>query len=317
MGTRLVVNQKHTSAWVREQNKLDIAVAFWGEGAIKELGLDQPGRKFRVLLDLSAGASNPDEVRALWMLAPKNVKVVERLHAKAYVTSTQALVGSANASANGLGWEGKEATSWHELGMLTDDRAVVRDTQKWFDDQWTLAEPVSESKLKKAAAEWEPRQRLRPKPVTDTAFILEAAIADPAAYRNRGMYVVVSIKNLDKEGARQRAAKMEETGKYVYCWQDWPNIPKEAKLISFELMKGKDFEKDGPAVYYTGEGKMTGDLNIVTPATLDDGMKVDRITTWRPALRRAKEAMKTEWRRDNGLCMDLGKFAAKFGKKPA
>lgn len=132
MGTRLVINQKHTSKWVREQNKLDIAVAFWGEGAIKELGLDQPGRKFRVLLDLSAGASNPDEVRALWKLAPKSVKVVERLHAKAYVTPSQALIGSANASANGLGWEGKEATSWHELGMLTDDNTTVRATQKWF-----------------------------------------------------------------------------------------------------------------------------------------------------------------------------------------
>ena len=64
--TRLIQNQQQLAQWAREvKGSLDIAVAFWGEGAISELGLDQRQGDVRILLDLSAGATNPAVVRHL------------------------------------------------------------------------------------------------------------------------------------------------------------------------------------------------------------------------------------------------------------
>ncbi|MBZ2465685.1 hypothetical protein IPT10_21555 [Xanthomonas perforans] len=38
--TKLIKDQQELVTWVREQGgKLDLAVAFWGKGASKELGL--------------------------------------------------------------------------------------------------------------------------------------------------------------------------------------------------------------------------------------------------------------------------------------
>ena len=51
--TRLIHDQQHLAKWVRDlKGSLDIAVAFWGAGAIEALGLDNPAREVRVLLNL-------------------------------------------------------------------------------------------------------------------------------------------------------------------------------------------------------------------------------------------------------------------------
>jgi HKD family nuclease len=90
-------------------------VAFWGQGALKALGLDQAQRKVRILLDLSAGATNPQVVRELLALHPEKVRNIPRLHAKTYIGENEITVGSANASANGLGIEGLAANKWFLL----------------------------------------------------------------------------------------------------------------------------------------------------------------------------------------------------------
>ncbi len=52
----IIENQQELAEWVRHHKKhLDIAVAFWGEGALKQLDLDNPSKSFRILLELSSG----------------------------------------------------------------------------------------------------------------------------------------------------------------------------------------------------------------------------------------------------------------------
>lgn len=129
---QLIENQQHLAQWVRDtRGPLDLAVAFWGKGAVEELSLKK-ARPIRVLLELQSGGTNPAEVRRLMDLAHVEVRQLPRLHAKVYIANNAVLIGSTNASANGLGSEGSESTRWHELAVRTNDLAVVRDTQRWL-----------------------------------------------------------------------------------------------------------------------------------------------------------------------------------------
>lgn len=320
--TRLIENQQHLSAWVRGQaGVLDMAVAFWGAGAIEALGLDKRSAPFRILPDLSAGATNPAVVKALLKLAPGVVKCVPRLHAKAFIAPDAMVVGSANASANGLGSEGTEAKRWHELGVLCDDAQVVADAQRWFSHLWRGAETISPAMLRKAAKDWDLRQKIRPREATAETDILAAAVANPARFTGLGWYVVVTTADLSKKGLREANDLEEETGHAVYCWENWDDIPTDAKLICFSAYAGEPVKRDGSGVFYApAERRRHRRLVLVEPSQLVDAhtgqvFGFDRITVWRLALERAKASIgEKKWKSQGGLCMDLGEFARKFGK---
>ncbi|NYE28532.1 hypothetical protein HDE78_001484 [Rhodanobacter sp. K2T2] len=314
---QLFENQQHTAQWVQQQRgKLDIAVAFWGNGAVKELKLDAAEGPLRVLLDLSAGASNPDEVERLIAIPGAEVLHLPRLHAKAFISENGVLVGSANASANGLGSEGTEATRWHELGILSDDPSAIASAQQWFERKWEAGRSITPALLKKARENWKERQRLRPKATAKSGKILAAAIADPDAFKNRGVYVVISIDPLGTKGEKDAEDYENQTGHQPHAWEGWTDIPKDADLISFTFYKGEAFKKDEYAVYYSPKKlRRHRSLVLVEPTELD-GFSIERVTEWRPALTRAKDdaISKRTWKSEGGLCMDLGEFAEKFGK---
>lgn len=319
--THLIKNQQHLAAWVREQQgPLDLAVAFWGAEAIEELGLDQRAGKFRVLLDLSAGATNPNVVKALLKIAPTGVKCVPRLHAKAYIADEAMVVGSANASANGLGSEGTEAKCWQELGVLCDDASVMADGKRWFNDLWKSAETISPGILKRAEAVWGLRQKMRPRDSSSETNILAAATADPSRFTGLGWFVVVTTSDLSTKGKRDAAALEEESNRAVHCWENWDDIPTDAKLICFSNYAGAPFTKDAPCVVYApAERRRHRNLVLVEPSQLVDVITgqvfaVERITRWRAALERAKASIgEKKWKSKGGMCMDLGEFASKFG----
>lgn len=83
-------------------NNVRCAVAFWGTGA--EALLDQAtGDQPRIICDVTLGGTSPNALRALG--APENdrLRYVPSLHAKVYISDRGAIVGSANASQNGVG----------------------------------------------------------------------------------------------------------------------------------------------------------------------------------------------------------------------
>ncbi|MHB1798530.1 MAG: phospholipase D family protein [Vulcanimicrobiaceae bacterium] len=314
---KLIENQQDLANWVKDsEGPIDLAVAFWGEGAIDELGLTNAKRRMRILLDLSMGGTNPDVVKAMMKLPHLQVMQHPKLHAKTYISGRGVVIGSANASANGLGVEGSEATRWHELGCLIYDDHVVQDTKQWFELKWAAAKPISITDLKKAERTWAERQRLRPKVDSKIRDILAAATANPSAFRNRGIYVDITTEEWDAKGDADAKDYKQRTGHEALGWQDWTSIPKNANLICFSFYKGEGFQWDEPKVCYSpGKLNRHKSLVLVSASTLDDGFKLDRITTWRQALERAKSAIPREkWRAESGLCMDLGEFAARFGK---
>lgn len=137
------------------------AVAFWGAGATRMFG-DAEGRSIRIICNLASGGTNPYEIEKMMKaFGEQNVRQMDNLHAKVYIGTEGSVVASANASANGLGLEGKEQQQWLEAGVKLSETTEVL---TWFDGLFDSNEtrPITGADLKKAKAQWKSRRRNRP-----------------------------------------------------------------------------------------------------------------------------------------------------------
>src|ERR1700680_1254899 len=100
-----------------------MAVAFWGEGAIEHLGLLGKRSAVTIICNLRSGGTNPNEIRSV-MAAGIHVSQCDTLHAKVYLFDNHVIIGSSNASANGLSFQGTEVSGWIEANVIFNEPAV-------------------------------------------------------------------------------------------------------------------------------------------------------------------------------------------------
>jgi hypothetical protein len=134
-----------------------MAVPFWGTGAIKALGLS--AGKSRVICNLSSGACNPYEIAELKKLVGIKVRTNPRLHAKIYASRNFAIIGSSNASTNGLAIAGKVSTGWIEANVLSKEPELIKETCGLFETIWDSDEtkPIDYRQLEEAMIAWDNR----------------------------------------------------------------------------------------------------------------------------------------------------------------
>lgn len=226
---------------------VDVAVAFWGEGA-ELLFSEGDGCCFRVICNLAGGGSNPTTVAHLRNLPHVELKQMDDLHAKVLIGSTTALIGSANFSANGLRLDGNGARGWNEAGLLTRDAAMLRDARLWFAASWEIARSVRDEDLVRAADLWARRPNARPP--TRAASLLQLT---PGEARDAGIYVVVWAKEASlaasaaaKHVVEQAATLSDGISQSVLSfYEDWNELPENASLISFKLLRNGRCNCDG------------------------------------------------------------------------
>jgi hypothetical protein len=135
--TKVITEQelpKFVKGLVQGRADVCIAVAFWGEDAITRLGLDQAAGG-RILCNPLLGYCDPNVIKELG----KSFEVFAhpKLHAKVYMTTERATVGSSNASSNGLVQDFDGTTSGlRELNLGSDDPATLKQLNDWFEARW-------------------------------------------------------------------------------------------------------------------------------------------------------------------------------------
>lgn len=181
----------------------DLAVAFWGREAVQKLGITSNAR---VICDLESGACNPDEIALLKKLPRVQVRNLRKLHAKVYWTPNEVIVGSANASTNGLGEEDTEGRGTVEAAILTTDLSTLSAVNKWFDHMWAKATPVEDDDIRAARAEFERHRNTRI--VRDARSLLTRLRKEPEWFKDRGIHLVAYTSD---EGGDDWAIKKNRT----------------------------------------------------------------------------------------------------------
>ena len=134
------------------------AVAFWGDGAFQKLFSAGEFSKARIICDISLGGTNPRELRNLGAPNNTNLKQLQNLHAKVYISHAGAIVCSANASNNGIGF--RNSAGLVEAGIhVSTSSDAYRDLVNWYEQIWKRAKLVDAAALEKATETWSKRQR--------------------------------------------------------------------------------------------------------------------------------------------------------------
>ena len=168
---------------LRQVDTARLAVAFWGKGALERLGLDRSGLTADILCNLDSGACNPAELRRIRELPGITLKSHPSLHAKVYWTPRAAVIGSSNASANGLALEGDAAGGWREANVWLDGAAMLDDIATWFDTLFAQGNAILDEDLERAEQIWKTRAKMAPtgtRLVSDLVTAFANAPAHPA-----------------------------------------------------------------------------------------------------------------------------------------
>jgi len=236
-----VLSEKDTPDHVKKMSagrKVRHAVAFWGSGAVERIGLDgATGGK--IICNLQSGCTNPNEI--LKLLPDFEVKTHGKLHGKLYKVAGMAVVGSSNASLNGLAIEG-ETQGWREINLATDDEEALRDLDRRFNKLWAEAKAVDEDVVEEYRPVWKRKQASAPPPPGGS--LLEAIRKRPDFFANQPIYFTVSTENVSKP-TRDKIDEMVAEGdlgerpKTDRYWHfvDWDPFPKNAWLLDVTVIR--------------------------------------------------------------------------------
>lgn len=221
---------------------MSLAVAFWGTGAKKRLGL-RGGADTRILCNLTMGGTNPFEIRKM-LDAGINVLQHPTLHAKiGFSGEAMSFVGSSNMSSNGLGLEGDELAGWQEANILF--KGVNADVRQRFEVLWKQGQEITMDDLEEAKLRWRARRTLGltdRRPAPEPSISLVAAIRKNNA-RLRSFPLVIAyyyeMKETEKEVFKEALgmSQIEFKGKLT-AFMEWEELP-EGFIISVCRKRGK------------------------------------------------------------------------------
>ena len=208
------------------------AVAYWGKGAAERTGLSahEDPASVRIICDLLSGACNPNEIETLQRLG-FTVKTLDRLHAKVWIGGDDVIVGSANASQNGLLGEGERAADANvEAAVLSHDPALARRLAAWFELQWDASTEIENRHLVRARQIWKRHRRSGGRGFTST---LGEKIRNPGPLDRFSALCVIAYPD---EGASPEAeAFVSENARRYYTDEEWEEFGAENPFYEWLL----------------------------------------------------------------------------------
>ena len=307
-------------------SSMDFAVAFWGRGAGSILGLlhkdgsKRPKGKVRIICNLRLGGTNPDEIRKL-LAAGVTVKHDDALHAKVYRFEDVAIVGSANASINGLGFENTEAR-WFEASSVIDVPQDLEQIDAWFKERWIQAKVVEETDLELAAKNFRRNRARRTRlPEERCSSLIELMHERPEAFEGKRIYLICNLEHYTQEAEEHAKQRTEESGLKIEIYEDWAPPP-EAILIDFgwysypkgqprfngiyrSRRENRPIELNGSQLFEVDFVKQT--LEDESPFSITTASIKGQLAEWREIIRYS-EGLQSEWD-DSGCAITLEQLA--------
>lgn len=266
------VLRQATHSLVANASRLDIAVAFWGNGPLERLPLSaQRTPPTRIIANVMSGGTNPAAVRELLReFGSDRVRQLNDLHAKVFLSDTHLILGSANVSTNGLGLEGNEQIGWREACIRTNDPATLGSARTWFDAQWNASAPIHEADLAQAEEAWRRARQRRPMaPPSSTAGKDGLLAYELEALQGRGLFIAITSDDLSRH-AKKTLAGLQKEDPTVDGYEDWSSIPLNAVLLAFglDVFKNGNFKTWWNGAWETPADKKARKANTFDGVTL-------------------------------------------------
>lgn len=297
-----LINGSELSQQIRDlfsNGEARLAVAFWGTGAADELGLTDPNVNGRIICNLRMGGTNPDEIQKLLDIGFQ-VRQCDTLHSKVYLGEQGAVIGSSNASANGLAFQGSECSGWIETNVYLPASAPHEELSTWFETFWLSDEVrlIDETDIEVARERWRHRRTLplpakRPLKKDNLLTTLKTV---PERLFDRRIYITIYFQEASKEAERKferykrNLSGDDRTASDLGFWEDWDDLPDNSHLVSFFVDEDGDLTLDGiwhmpPQPMKIGKGRKA--LKLCTKSWLpyNTGSKA----SWRPIIRKMTE----------------------------
>ncbi|CUH99630.1 phospholipase D family protein [Leisingera aquaemixtae] len=217
-----------------------LAIAFWGNGALKLFG-DQPLSGVEVICNLKMGGTNPNVVRDL-LGRGAQVFALDRLHAKFGVVGNQlGFVGSSNASVNGLGLQGMDQSGWEELNVTFKSKTKKNELAGKFDELRLMSQNLRDRPdlIDEALKVWNERQHnlemMQSRPARHKT-LWDALLEEPDWFEDKPAYIAI-YPSMTKNEKSAYFAKEQETNELLnedltFYW-GWDNLPSDGMLIDF------------------------------------------------------------------------------------
>lgn len=288
--------EQYTAALVRmvaEESSLDVAVAFWGKGAEMKVHPDE-SKPIRIVCNLLSGGTNPWVIGRFLKRAELNsnikIRQCDLLHAKVLVGRSQAIIGSANISANGLGLDGTETGRWIEAGVHTTAIEEVEGARAWFDQLWSSASTraITSDDLARAIVAYKRHRGTRPDLIAAGPFSFSKFTPEDLFDRDAYGLLYVSGPSEDAKAATARhtaaeakalgatAGKGQGTERWSFeCWPEGLNTSGKIEYLAMLWDEEKaNVVVDGPCVMtatqleftYSADGQR-GWLDLARPTS--------------------------------------------------
>ena len=220
----------------RRPGKLRVAVAYWGDGAAERTGLSERENpeQVRIICDLLSGACNPGEITALRQRGIR-VKTLDRLHAKVWINGNEVILGSANASRNGLPVTDDDARQANiEAAFLSGDPSLSRKMTEWFKNQWRLASEIDADRLAQAEELWERRRHSPGRAFTPT--LLQKIRNPDSSDQFSRLRLVASSEELSRVARKF----LKDGAERYFSVEEWDTFGAEHPV--YELARGSEWK---------------------------------------------------------------------------
>ncbi|WP_210339028.1 phospholipase D family protein [Ensifer sp. ENS04] len=218
-----------------------IVVAFWGSGAVDKLGLRKPWKTLRVVCNLESGACNPSEIEELMALGDfVEVRSDPQLHGKVYLTERQLVLGSSNASSNGLVVEGTAIAGWAEANIVSTDAHLISQLRTWCDGRFAAAGDIDTEKLDLARAAWKARRVIAPAigGLSTNLFASVRKEPDHPAFANIKLVQWARTITAHAEKAHRQAVEADRSLVGTDIYEGWTNVMEIGDwLIDFDVSR--------------------------------------------------------------------------------
>ena len=136
------------------ESVLQIAVSYWGQGSLELTGLQDRINQYpdsvEVICDLDSPGCNPEPIQQL-IASSVRVRTLNNLHAKVWICGDEVIVGSANVSLYGLGFDSEEAFRTKvEAAVSIQRRGFAYDVQNWFQSLWKNSDEIEPDRMRLA-----------------------------------------------------------------------------------------------------------------------------------------------------------------------